>query len=173
MNSCLTIPNDLSLTFKLKNFYSVSTHNVPVNGTKCRGSRSVWGTGHSLIQQPPEMTGICSALFESRGSFSSETWIKCTRKFLSFDSGLSFQLCYSPFRNEKGILLEKKFDPRLFLGLLLGSRRSAIGQFFSLSLVNNPGSLCESYWPIFPPLFLITIPEVFAKVNSTQFLTRF
>ena len=44
--------------------------------------------------------------------------------------------------------------------------------FFSVPS-NNPGSLCESYWPIFPSLFLITIPEVFAKVNSTQFLTRF
>ena len=31
------------------------------------------------------------------------------------------------FRNEKGILLKKKFDPRLLLGLLLGSCRSAIG----------------------------------------------
>ena len=95
----LTIPNDLSLTIKVKNFYLVSTHNVPVSGTKCRVSRSVWGTGHSLIQQPPEMTGICSALFESRGNFSSETRIKCTRKSLSFDSGKenSVQLCYSPF----------------------------------------------------------------------------
>ena len=30
INSCLTIPNDLSLTIKVKNFYLVSTHNVPV-----------------------------------------------------------------------------------------------------------------------------------------------
>ena len=95
----LTIPNDLLLTIKLKNFYSVSTQNIPVSGTKCQVSRSVWGTGHSLIQQPPEMTGICSALFESSGNFSSEMRIKCTRKSLSFDSGKesSFQLCYSPF----------------------------------------------------------------------------
>ena len=99
-NSWLTIPNDLSLTIKLKNFYSVSTQNIPVSGTKCRvSSRSVWGTRHSLIQQPPEMTGICSAFFESRGNFSSEMLKKCTRKSLSFDSGKasSFQLCYSPF----------------------------------------------------------------------------
>ena len=96
----LTIPNDLLLTIKLKNFYSVSTQNIPVSGTKCWiSSRSVWGTRHSLIQQPPEMTGICSAFFESRGNFSSEMLKKCTRKSLSFDSGKasSFQLCYSPF----------------------------------------------------------------------------
>ena len=176
INSWLTIPNDLSLTIKLKNFYSISTQNIPVSGTKCQVSRSVWGTGHSLIQQSQEITGICSTLFESRGNFSSEMRIKCIRKSLSFDSGKesSFQLCYSPFfGNEKGILLEKKFDPRLFLGLLLGSRRSAIGQTFFSVPSNNPRSLCESYWPIFPLLFLITIPEVFAKVNSTQFPTRF
>ena len=83
--------------------------------------------------------------------FFSETRIKCIRKFHSFDSGKesSFQLCYSPFRNEKGILLQKKFDPRLFIGSLLGSRQSAIGQSFSLSLV--------------------TIPELFAKVPSAEF----
>ena len=28
-----------------------------------------------------------------------------------------------------------------------------------------------SYWPI-SPLALVTVPEVFAKVNSTQFPTR-
>ena len=159
-NSWLTIPNDLSLTIKLKNFYSVSNQNISVSGTKCRVSRSVWGTGHSLIQQPPDMTGICSALFESLSPLTQE-------------KSAVFSCVIRLFRSEEEILLEKKFDPRLFLGLLLGSRRSAIGQFFSLSLVNNPGSLCKSYWPIFPPLFLITIPEVFAKVNSTQFLTRF
>ena len=57
------------------------------------------------------------------------------------------------FRNEKRILLEKKFDPRLFLGLLLGSHWSTIGQSFSLSLV--------------------TIPELFAKVNSAEFPCSF
>ena len=89
-NSWLTIPNDLSLTIKLKNFYSISTQNIPVSGTKCQVSRSVWGTKHSLIQQPPKVTGTCSA---------SEMRIKCTRKSPSFDSGKesSFQLCYSPF----------------------------------------------------------------------------
>ena len=45
--------------------------------------------------------------------------------------------------------LEPKCVPQLFPGSLLGMRRSAIGQFFFLSLV--------------------TIPEVFAKVNSAQF----
>ena len=83
--------------------------------------------------------------------------IKCIRKSLSFDLGKesSYQLCYyiPLFRNEKGILLEKKFDPRLFLGLLLGSRRSAVGQSFSLSLV--------------------TISELFAKVNSAEFPSSF
>ena len=44
--------------------------------------------------------------------------------------------------------LEPNCVPQLFLGWLLGTRRSAIGQFFSLSRV--------------------TIPEVFAKVTSAQ-----
>ena len=48
--------------------------------------------------------------------------------------------------------LETKRIPQLFLGLLLGMRRSAIGSIFSWSLV--------------------TIPEVFAKVNSAQFPSR-
>ena len=31
-----------------------------------------------------------------------------------------------------------------------------------------------SYWPIFPPsLSLVTVPGVFAKVNSAQFSSRF
>ena len=30
-----------------------------------------------------------------------------------------------------------------------------------------------SYWPNFFPLSLVTIPEVFAKINSTQFPSRF
>ena len=34
------------------------------------------------------------------------------------------------------------------------------------------GDLPVSYWPIFP-LSLTTVPEVFAKVNSTQFSSRF
>ena len=44
--------------------------------------------------------------------------------------------------------LEPNCVPQLFLGWLLGTRRSAIGHFFSLSLV--------------------TLPEVFAKVISAQ-----
>ena len=47
--------------------------------------------------------------------------------------------------------LEPKCIPQLFLGSLVETRRSAIGQFFSLSLV--------------------TVPEVFAKVNSVQFVS--
>jgi len=43
---------------------------------------------------------------------------------------------------------EAKYVPQLFLGLLLRTRRSAIGQFFSVSLV--------------------TAPEVLAEVNSSQ-----
>ena len=50
-------------------------------------------------------------------------------------------------------LLQKKFDPRLFFGSFLGSRQSAIGQLFSLSLA--------------------TIPELFAKVNSAEFPCSF
>ena len=51
-------------------------------------------------------------------------------------------------RSEKE--LEPKYLPQLFLGSLLVTRRSAIGQIFFLSLV--------------------TVPEVFAWVNSAQFL---
>ena len=49
--------------------------------------------------------------------------------------------------------LEPKCVPQLFLGSLLWTRRSSVSHFFYLSLV--------------------TIPEVFAKVNSTQFPSRF
>ena len=49
--------------------------------------------------------------------------------------------------------LEPKCVPQLFLGSLLRTRWSAIGQIFSTSLV--------------------TVPEVFAKVNSSQFPSRF
>ena len=44
---------------------------------------------------------------------------------------------------------ERKYVPQLFMGSLLLTRRSAIGQYFSLSLV--------------------TIPDTSAKVNSAQF----
>ena len=50
------------------------------------------------------------------------------------------------FRNEKGTGAE--FVWQLFLGSLRGTRWSAIGQFFSLSLV--------------------TVPQIFANVNLTQ-----
>ena len=46
---------------------------------------------------------------------------------------------------EKGRELGQKYVPQLFLGLLQGTRRLAIGQFCSLSLV--------------------TVPEIFTKVN--------
>ena len=105
-----SIPNELSLTIKQKNFYSNSTQNIPVSGTKCQVSRSDWGTGHNLIQQPPEITGTCSEL-------SSEMWIKCTRKSPSFDSGKEsrFQLCISSFSENDVVtktsyqMLEAKF----------------------------------------------------------------
>ena len=54
----------------------------------------------------------------------------------------------SPLEKRKGEL-EPKCVLQLFPGSLLGMRRSAIGQLFFLSL--------------------LTIPEVFAKVNSAQF----
>ena len=118
------------------------------------------------LQKSPEYLRHCSKVVE----IFLETRIKCIQKSLSFDSRKesSFQLCYSPFPlknvwvghflGEKPwgrgwILLEKKFDRRLFLGLLLGSSRSTIGQSFSLSLV--------------------TIPELFAKVNSAEFPCSF
>ena len=62
-----------------------------------------------------------------------------------------FQTAFRDFRNEMG--LEPKCVPRLSLGSLLGTRWSAIGQVF--------------------PLFLVIVPEVFAKVNSAQVPSRF
>ena len=55
-----------------------------------------------------------------------------------------------PFRNEKGTGAE--MHPTIVSGIVT-RYRSAIGQFFSLSLV--------------------TVPQVFAKVNSTQFPSFF
>lgn len=66
--------------------------------------------------------------------------IKCSRVLLDLP-------LYFPALN---IRLEPKCVPQfMFLGSLLGTRLSAIGQFFSQSLA--------------------TVPEVFAEVNSTQF----
>ena len=48
--------------------------------------------------------------------------------------------------------LEPKRVPQVFVGSLLGTRRSAIGQFFTVSLT--------------------TVPEVCAKVNSAHFPSR-
>ena len=61
-----------------------------------------------------------------------------------------FQTAFRDFRKEMG--LEPKCVPRLSLGSL-GTRRSAIGQVF--------------------PLSLVIVPEVFAKVNSAQVPSRF
>ena len=55
---------------------------------------------------------------------------------------------------ETGWELEPKYVPQLFLGLLLVTCQSAIGQFF----------FCLSP---------VTVPEVFAEVNSVQSPSRF
>ena len=49
--------------------------------------------------------------------------------------------------NEQGT--RAKIHPQVFLGLLVGKSRSAFGQFF--------------------PLSPVTVPEVFTKVNTSQF----
>ena len=54
-------------------------------------------------------------------------------------SRLSFPFATSETRGE----LELKYVPQLFLVSLLGTRRSAIGQFFSLSQATVP-EVCES-----------------------------
>ena len=60
-----------------------------------------------------------------------------------------YRLPNSPLRERKTKReLETKCVPQLFVGSFLETRQSAIGQFFSLSLV--------------------TAPKVFAKVNSVQ-----
>ena len=46
--------------------------------------------------------------------------------------------------------MEPKCAPQLFLGSLVVTQRSAIGQFF--------------------PLYLVTVPDVFAKVTRPSFL---
>ena len=33
------------------------------------------------------------------------------------------------------------------------------------------GDAPVSYWPIFSPVPIVTVPEVFAKVNSVQFVS--
>ena len=51
--------------------------------------------------------------------------------------------------------MEPKYVPQLFLGSLLETRWSAIGQFFPLSLQ------------------VVTVPEIFVEVYSVQFPSRF
>ena len=62
------------------------------------------------------------------------------------------------FRNEKGTGV----DPQLFVGSLLGTRRSAIGQFFPVPS-NSPRNLCES---LFVPssLFFLKSHEIYREV---------
>ena len=93
------------------------------------------------LQKSPEYFRRCSKVVEISFGNADKMHTKVSLLWLS--------CVIRVFRNEKGILSEKKFDPRLFLVLLLGSRRSTIGQYFSLSLV--------------------TIPELFAKVNLAEF----
>ena len=64
--------------------------------------------------------------------------------------GVPISLFHRHFRNVEGNWSRNAF--RIFLGSLLGKSRSAIGQFF--------------------PLFPLTVPEVFEKVNSPQFPFR-
>ena len=92
------------------------------------------------LQKSPEYFRRCSKVVEISFGNADNMHTKVSLLWLSCVSRV--------FRNEKGILSEK-IDPRLFLGLLLGSCRSTIGQSFSLSLV--------------------TIPELFATVNSAEF----
>ena len=54
------------------------------------------------------------------------------------------------FRNEKG-----------------GEAEMCLAMVSGIAIEEAP----VSYWPI-SPLALVTVPEVFAKVNSTQFPTR-
>ena len=166
INSWLTIPNDLSLTIKLKNFYSISTQNIPVSGTKCQVSRSVWGTGHSLIQQPPEITGTCWAL-------SLEMRIECHTKVSLFwlRKREQFSVVLFAFLETRREFYWRRNVTRDCFWDCYWGRAGQLSAIFLSVPSNNPRSLCESYWPIFPLLFLITIPEVFAKVNSTRFPT--
>ena len=173
INSWLTIPSNLSSTIILKNFYSISTQIIPVSGTKGQVSRSVWGTGHRVIRQPPEITGICSAFFESHGNFFRKCWENSYESLspLTQEKRAVFSCVIRLFINEKGILVEKKLTRDCFWDCYRVTPVSYWPIFFSV-LSNNPRSLCKSYWPIFPLLFLITISEEFVTVNSTQFLTR-
>ena len=139
INSWLTIPNDLSSTIILKNFYLISTQIIPVSSTKGQVSWSVWGTGHRVIRQPPEITRTCSAL-------SSEMRIKCTRKSFSFDSGKesSLQLCYSPFWKWEGNFIGEEIWPAIVSGIVTGVTPVNYWPIFFSVLSNNPRTLCES-----------------------------
>ena len=92
----------------------------------CTGCRNV-----SHCQQQQSYSGLCSPGRSYSNYLWNDSWIL---------------ICN--IRSEKE--LEPKCLPQLFLGSLLVTRRSAIGQFFFLSLV--------------------TVPEVFAWVNSARFL---
>ena len=148
-NSWLTIPNYLSLAIKLKNFYSISTQNISVSGTICQVSRSVWGTGHSLIQQPPEITGTCRALsLEMRIECHTKVSLLWLRKREQFSVVL-----FAFLETRREFYWRRNLTRDCFWDCYWPSRRSAIGQSFSLSLV--------------------TIPELFAKVNSAEFPSSF
>jgi len=69
---------------------------------------------------------------------------------LSLDQNNNEEFKFATWKTRRE--LEPKCVPQRFLASLLGSRRSAIGQFFSLGPSNIPRSLCES--------------------KSTQFLSR-
>ena len=59
--------------------------------------------------------------------------------------------------------LEPKCVPQLFLGWLLGTRRTAIGHFFFVVLSNNPRSLFES---LLDPVFLLLLNFRIFRQNS-------
>lgn len=89
---------------------------------------------------------VCLVAFVS--SFVPWYWMYATLRFIiGFGLGKQRDDKFATLEARRG--LEPKCIPQWFLGLLLGYGQSAIGQFFSLSLV--------------------TLPEVLSKIYSSQF----
>ena len=138
-NSWLTIPNYLSLAIKLKNFYSISTQNISVSGTICQVSRSVWETGHSLIQQPPEITGTCWALsLEMRIECHTKVSLLWLRKREQFSVVL-----FAFLETRKEFYWTRNLTRDCFWDCYWGHASQYWPIFFSV-LSNNPRTLYES-----------------------------
>ena len=109
------------------------------------------GTGESELASP--RLSFASLDFLARAFFARVTILRdcsqSTKQEVGFEQSTAEELATLATKRE----LKPKSVLQLFLGIL-----------------TSDASFC--YWPIFP-LPLVTVPEVFAKVNSVQFPSRF